>query len=148
MQVKDQQFLIDPSDPRWMDFINSSSEANIFHHPAWMELMSECYGYSPVILVVPDENGEIRAGLPFMKVNSLLTGQRWVSLPFSDYCNPLYRDDSALAALTQQLVLIHQENRLEKLEVRWELPECADIQKVSEFVLHTIKFNTRSGTDC
>jgi CelD/BcsL family acetyltransferase involved in cellulose biosynthesis len=141
MQKNYQQFLIEPSDPRWMDFINSSSEANIFHHPAWMELMSKCYGYSPVILVVPDENGGFRAGLPFMKVKSPLTAERWVSLPFSDYCNPLYRDDSALAELTQQSVLTYQENGLEKLEVRWVLPECADIQKVSEFVLHTIKLD-------
>jgi hypothetical protein len=141
MQVQNQPTLIAPSDSRWMDFINSCSETNIFHHPSWMELMFKCYGYSPAILAVFDEIGGIRAGLPIMMVKSPFSGQRWVSLPFSDYCNPLYRDDSALETLTQQLVLTYQENRLDKLEVRWILPECANVERVSEFVLHTIKLD-------
>jgi len=139
--TQDQHIVIQPSDSRWMDFIQSCPNANIFHHPAWIELMSECYEYYAAIIAILNGNGVIQAGLPFLKVSSPLTGRRWVSLPFSDYCNPLYRDESALEALTRQLVLIYQENRLDKLEVRWELPEYAGIQKVSEFVLHTIKLD-------
>lgn len=139
MQEQDQYVLIEPSDPRWMDFIQTYPRTNIFHHPSWMELMQHCYGYSASILVILDEYGYIRAGVPIMKVNSLITGRRLVSLPFSDYCKPLYRDEEALEELTCQLIHFFQSTRLKKMEIRWNLPKRAEIQQVSEFVLHTIK---------
>jgi hypothetical protein len=141
MQEKSHYSLIEPADPRWMDFILTCPQANIFHHPAWVQLMHECYGYPASILVVSDAQGTIRSGLPVMKVSSFITGRRWVSLPFSDYCNPLYRDDSALQELTGQLVRFFQSNPLKTMEVRWKLPERQEIQQASEFVLHTIQLD-------
>ncbi len=138
MQKQAQPVLIEPSDPRWMDFIQTSPEANIFHHPKWMELMHECYGYSASILAILGADEKIQAGLPFMKVNSPLTGRRWVSLPFSDYCNPLYRDEAAREALTAELVNTFRSNSIKKMEIRWNLPPRPEIQQISEFVLHTI----------
>ncbi len=141
MQKEDQPILIEPSDPRWMNFIQNCPEANIFHHPAWMALMLDCYGYPASILAVLDANDDIRAGLPFMKVSSPLTGRRWVSLPFSDYCNPLYRDETALEALTAELVKTFRANAIKKMEIRWRLPQRSEIQQISEFVLHTISLD-------
>jgi CelD/BcsL family acetyltransferase involved in cellulose biosynthesis len=138
MQQQIQPVLMEPSDPRWMDFVCTRPGANIFHHPAWMQVMHECYGYSGSILVILDEHGQIRAGIPLMEVNSFLTGHRWVSLPFSDYCYPLYEDQAALDDLTCQFVDIFQSRNLKKFEIRWKLPERSEIQQVSEFVLHTI----------
>ena len=145
MQTQSQHLIIRTTDSRWLDFIQSCPGANIFHHPAWMELMSKCYGYSSSVLAISDSKGEIRAGLPFMEVKSLLTGHRWVSLPFSDYCNPLYREDSTCEELSRQLVRIFQISQLKKMEVRWKLPEHPDIQQYSEFVLHTIKLDSDPG---
>lgn len=141
MQEPNRSILMQPSDPRWLDFIHSCSDANIFHHPAWMELMSDCYGYLPFILAIVDNKGNIQSGLPFMKVNSLLTGRRWVSIPFSDYCNPLYYDEAARDELTCELVNTFQANLLKKIEIRWELPARVEIQRVSQFVLHTIQLD-------
>jgi len=138
MKVQSQNIIIESSDPRWMEFIRSRPEANIFHHPAWMELMRECYGYSASIIAVADAHGCLQAGLPFMKVNSFLTGNRWVSLPFSDYCNPLYQDEAACDALTNHLVNLFQSGSAKKMEIRWQLPQRSDVQRISEFVLHTI----------
>ncbi len=101
--------------------------------------MHECYGYSASILVIPDGDSQLRAGLPFMEVNSLLTGRRWVSLPFSDYCNPLYRDEEAREELTCQLIELFQSNAVKRAEVRWNLPNRRELQQVSDFVLHTIE---------
>jgi lipid II:glycine glycyltransferase (peptidoglycan interpeptide bridge formation enzyme) len=80
-----------------------------------------------------------------MEVKSNLTGRRWVSLPFSDYCNPLFQDDAVKEELSLQLVQLYQTNRLKKIEVRWQLPEHPDIQQYSEFVLHTIKLDPDPG---
>jgi CelD/BcsL family acetyltransferase involved in cellulose biosynthesis len=141
MNQEGQFILLEPDDPRWMDFIHTCAEANVFHHPAWMELMQDCYGYTTTILSIPDNNGNLRAGLPFTKVNSPLTGRRWVSLSFSDYCNPLYRDEAALNDLTCQLVKLYQSHPSQKMEIRWILPGRQEIQQSSEFVLHTIKLD-------
>lgn len=142
MQTKNLSNLVPTSDPRWMEFIQSRPDANIFHHPTWIELIAECYDYAPNILIVPDENGNIRAGVPVMKVSSPLTGRRWVSLPFSDYCNPLYLDDAANEELVQKLVQLYQTDHTKRLEVRWKLPEHPNIQQLSEFVLHTIQLES------
>jgi hypothetical protein len=133
--------ILEPGDARWMDFILTCSEANIFHHPSWMKLMHDCYGYSSSILVVLNSEGSIQAGLPLMRINSHITGQRLVSLPFSDYCNPLYRDTASLEELTCQLIHLFQSRPSTKIEVRWKLPERKEIQQVSEFVFHTIKLD-------
>ena len=133
--------LMQPNDSRWMDFIISCPEANIFHHPAWMELMSDCYGYKPNILAILDEHDNVCAGLPFMDVTSLLTGRRRVSLPFSDYCNPLYRDESSRELLTLQLIRMFEVEHLKRLEVRWCLPALEQIQQAADFVLHTIRLS-------
>jgi hypothetical protein len=129
------------TDNKWMEFIEIHPQANIFHHPAWMQLMQECYNYAPSILAATAANGNIQAGLPFVKVNSLLTGKRWVSLPFSDYCNPLYRDESAYKELIYQMVRMFRNGSMKKVEIRWGLPEQDDIQQISQFVLHTIQLD-------
>jgi hypothetical protein len=144
MQTPIQHMIIQPTDSRWISFIQSNKDANIFHHPAWIEMMAECYGYNAFILAVVDENENILAGLPFHKVSSPLTGRRWVSLPFSDYCPPLYRDENALDVLAEKLVLIDKQNKLDGVEVRWELPEHPEIQRTSKFVLHTLRLEPDS----
>ena len=133
--------LLKSSDPRWMDFITACPDANIFHHPAWMELMSECYGYKPHVLVVLSEHDEVSAGIPFMDVTSPFSRLRRVSLPFSDYCNPLYRDEASRQALTGYLVQMFTNEHIQRIEVRWNLPEREQIHRVTDFVLHTIRLN-------
>jgi lipid II:glycine glycyltransferase (peptidoglycan interpeptide bridge formation enzyme) len=137
-----ESILLAPGDSRWVDFIHSHPDANIFHHPAWMELMSKCYGYTASVLALANRDGSLRAGLPFMKINTLLTGKRWVSLPFSDYCRPLYHDDTAREELADQLLYTFKSNMLKKMEVRWSLPERPGIYPASEFVLHAIKIGS------
>ena len=79
-------------DPDWLCFISNHPDATIFHHPAWADLLSDCYGYTPFAAAMQDESGEIVNGLPLMEVNSWLTGRRIVSMPFSDFCQPLVSD--------------------------------------------------------
>jgi lipid II:glycine glycyltransferase (peptidoglycan interpeptide bridge formation enzyme) len=43
--------------------------------------------------------------------------------------------------LNQKLIHLYEENKLDKLEVRWTLPDHPRIKKHSEFVLHTLKLD-------
>lgn len=133
--------ILDHKDVRWGKYIESHHQANIFHHPAWMDLLSKCYGYSPFILAEIEDNGLVCSGLPFARVKSVFTGKRWVSLPFTDYCIPLYQDESSLLKLTNWCVKEFNEKKIPRIEVRWGLPDHEILQLDSEFVIHTIQLN-------
>lgn len=131
--------ILDPTDESWIAFITSRPEANIFHHPAWINLMAECYGYHPFIAVVCDASGEIRAGLPLIEIKSAVTGRRWVSLPFTDHCAPIYCDTKSLNELIDVLVSLAKDNHIPKLELRWAPPTRPEKQTDSHYVLHSLK---------
>ena len=136
--LSDTNLLTNPQDNRWMSFVKQNTSASIFHHPAWSQLLVDCYNYKPFVIIVLNGDGEICAGLPIMQINSRITGRRWVSLPFSDYCTPLYRDDQALGQLTNQLVEIYKGGMIPKMELRGEYPLHATIQRTSHEVLHIV----------
>jgi len=54
----------------------------------WAEVLKKSYGYRPLYFVAFGDKG-ICALLPVMEVKSILTGRRGVSLPFTDYCEPI-----------------------------------------------------------
>ncbi|MBI5471786.1 MAG: peptidoglycan bridge formation glycyltransferase FemA/FemB family protein [Ignavibacteriae bacterium] len=90
--------IVDPcTSEEWREFVATHPQAGIFHHPAWITLLRETYGY-PMFAVCAMRNGKIRGGIPFADVHSPLTGYRWISLPFSDACPPLLVDDDQQTA--------------------------------------------------
>ena len=74
------------NDARWKALIDASDGALAFHHPAWLSLVREQYGYEIGAWAVSASDGALTAGLPFARVTSRLTGRRTVALPFSDAC--------------------------------------------------------------
>jgi hypothetical protein len=141
MSASDLEF-INPLDNDWQTFAVTQEQANIFHHPAWSQLMQECYGYRPFVAVLRDINGNICAGLPIMEVKRLFTRHCWVSVPFSDHCAPLYCDSTVLRKLAEALTFQAQEYGAPKIELRWELPAQFGIQSSADFVLHTIQLDS------
>ena len=131
--------FLSPDDERWIDFVSSKPQATLFHHPAWLKPLAECYGFRPFVIAVCDAGGQVLAGLPIMEVRSRMTGRRWVSLPFTDYCPPLYDDREALTRLTHDLAFLYRTGRVPRIEIRWELPAEPPIQSSSAFYLHTVK---------
>jgi hypothetical protein len=103
----------------WLAYLAQYPQATIFHHPSWINLLADCYGYRPNILVLQNSEGVITAGLPLMRVNSWITGRRAVALPFSDFCPPLGEISPALIA---ELQAWRKQQRLQQLVVHWPLP--------------------------
>jgi len=94
---------VDPrEDPHWLNFIEQSGSASVFHHPAWAKVLIESYDYEPHYLLA-SRRGTIVAALALMKVKSWITGRRFVSLPFSDECGPVYTDERFCAAFDRHL---------------------------------------------
>lgn len=113
--------VLDPADRAWLRLAEASPEATVYHLPAWMGVIGDTYGYPAAVLAVLDDDGRVAAGVPAIRVRRP-TGLAWVSLPFSDYCPPLSRDQDSLRRLASRLAAWSQGARL-PLEVRAALPE-------------------------
>src|SRR5688572_28250512 len=71
--------------PDWDLLLADHPGSCFFHGTAWAQVLQQTYGHRPLYLCRFSE-GRLRGLLPIMEVSGLLTGQRGVSLPFSDFC--------------------------------------------------------------
>ena len=80
---------LDPlTDPRWPEFLGRQERASVFHSREWLLALQRTYGYRPVVYST-SHGARLSDGVVFCRVESWLTGNRLVSLPFSDHCQPL-----------------------------------------------------------
>jgi hypothetical protein len=74
--------------PHWDELLRSTSGHSFFHTSNWARVLQESYRFKPSFLsLIRDEKFEVL--IPLMEADSVLTGKRGVSLPFSDYCEPI-----------------------------------------------------------
>jgi CelD/BcsL family acetyltransferase involved in cellulose biosynthesis len=90
-------------DSRWDAFVNSHPRSSAFHSANWLRALQIAYGYDPVVVTTCAADAALTNGLVFCRVNSWLTGRRFVSLPFSDHCEPLVSNSSELDDLLLQM---------------------------------------------
>src|SRR5258707_1083082 len=77
------------TDRRWKEFVDWHPRSSMFHSVAWLKALQQTYGYRPIVYTTTPADQPMKNGMVFCDVNSWLTGQRLVSLPFSDHCEPL-----------------------------------------------------------
>jgi len=95
---------VDPlRDQRWGDLVERSPQSSVFHTLEWLVALQRTYGYEPVVFTDSAAGEPLANGLLFCRVNSLVTGQRIVSLPFSDHCEPLGEDPRRLSSVLASL---------------------------------------------
>lgn len=80
----------------------SAANPTVFHTSAWAKVLAETYRYHPAYIIFQPENGE-KTLLPMIEVKSVITGTRGVSLPFTDYCEPLTTGEPDLRDVPQEL---------------------------------------------
>lgn len=96
---------IDPThDARWLAFVADHPRATIFHHPAWLGVLREAFGYRAHHLACEDEHGQLLGVLPLLAQRGLVSGSRLSSLPRSPVGGPLARDAASTRALLQAAI--------------------------------------------
>jgi hypothetical protein len=96
------------SGDRWLGFADTVPGATLYHRRPWQELLHAAHGIDTQVATL-ESNGEIIAGCLFAR-SSLLPRQRLISLPDSELCPPLARDDASRIALLEALAA-HPEAR-------------------------------------
>src|SRR5207248_4420934 len=89
-----------------------------YYTSAWLDLITEIYGYSPIPLTSTNASGQVTGYLPLCFLQSPVTGRRLVSLPFSDHCPLLATDEASANDLVDQAMLLAQQKRARYLELR------------------------------
>jgi hypothetical protein len=105
------------TDPAWDRLVVSHPDFSFFHSAAWAKVLSRTYGHEPVYLHL-SECGELVALIPMMEVRSLLTGNRGVCLPFTDFCGPLMFGTGGSAAIIEKLFEVARERKWKYFEIR------------------------------
>jgi hypothetical protein len=142
-------FVINPLlDPRWPDFLRRHSDATVFHTPGWLDALRRTYQYEPVVYTTSPLETDLTNGWAFCRVGSWLTGDRLVSLPFSDHCDLLGGAVQEFDCLSQELVKDQRQHSWKYLEFRPRAgePTIPDGFQASEtFCLHRIDLTPPIG---
>jgi hypothetical protein len=131
--------------PNWDDLLLATGKGSFFHSSAWARVLHESYGYKPLYFTSL-ENGKLSCLLPFMEVNSWLTGKRGVSLPFTDQCRFL-----APPEIMGPEMLLHVIEWGKR--AAWKYVECRDGSPLTEgetvfakFQFHTLELEKDLGS--
>jgi len=128
----------------WDEKILSIPGCSFFHTSMWSDVLKESYRYRPVYFT-EIEKGEIVSVLPVMGVESFLTGKRGVSLPFSDYCEPLVEDRARFNALIESILEFGRKQGWKYFELRGGRRFLNGTDQSGSFVGHEIDLSGGAG---
>ena len=106
------------TDRRWQALLDRHPSASVFHTPGWLGALQRTYGYEPVVMTTCPPTAELTNGVAFCQVKSVLTGSRWVSLPFSDHCEPLAGSAAEMDELLSSIARLRVTARYKYAELR------------------------------
>lgn len=96
---------VDPcGDVRWKNFVTAHPEGLIYHHPLWLQVLEQAYGYECFGLAYQNDVGELEGVLPVARSQSPLTGHQLSSLPRTPVAGPLALDTGRNTSLVEAAV--------------------------------------------
>ena len=103
--------------PEWDELLLKNPDYSFFHSSAWASVLCKSYRYNPCYFIIRKDNS-IASLIPFMEVNSLLTGKRGVSLPFTDFCKPLLIEKDNLDKIVEWIIEYGKKRGWKYFEIR------------------------------
>ena len=109
--------ILDPTQiADWDERVYALPGASFFHGSAWARVLKQSYGFTPVYFA--KAQGCMPAVIALMEVDSFLTGKRAVSLPFTDYCDPLVPHAEVSRVLFEAIVQEGKKRGWKYIELR------------------------------
>lgn len=141
-------YAIDPlRDPRWPAFLQANPRASVFHTRGWLEALRRTYGYEPVVYTTSSPASPLANGWAFCQIRSWLTGNRAISLPFSDHCDPLVDTWEHSIELSEALRRERTKHGWDYIEFRPIVSEPAleGFESSETFFLHKLNLRPQSA---
>ncbi|MBL0716170.1 MAG: GNAT family N-acetyltransferase [Desulfosarcina sp.] len=113
--------ICDPSvDEQWDHFVAGHPFGWICQMSVWKEILEASFKHlRPHYLCLKEKaTGNIRAALPLFQVNSWITGNRLVSLPFATLCDPLVNSKDEFIHLSEAAKMLKEKTHCNYLEIR------------------------------
>lgn len=133
--------ILNPSDfPEWNNLLLKNGDYSIFQTSNWAEVLSESYGYIPRYFAL-FEDDKLSVAIPVMEIKSILTGRRGVSLPFSDYCEPVSKDSAGFETVFRKLTDYGKKDGWKYIELRGEKGIPENSLPHSYYYSHTLKLS-------
>jgi len=130
--------IINPLEyPNWDELLLTNSDYSFFHSSSWARVLCESYKYKPLYFTSIN-NGELSDLIPVMEVRSFLTGRRGVSLPFTDYCQPIISEKSHFQEIIDNLIVYGKKAGWKYIEWRGGESYFQDIISSSFYYGHTL----------
>lgn len=125
-------------------YLEQTTEATLYHHPGWCDLISQSFGHDSQYYVA-HILGEVVGVLPMVHLSSRLFGSFGVSMPYFNYGGPIGKTEEivdALLGVTEQQAEKSQLSHIEyrclqplsqypghrnKISMWLELPESAEL---------------------
>jgi hypothetical protein len=139
--------LIDNLNPlqveNWDILITNSGSSSFFHTKAWAKVLYNTYNYLPVYFTYLDPHEDIfQLLVPMMQVNSWLTGKRGVSLPFSDTCPLIVKNEINFSEVYEHIIEYGRHNNWEYIELRDDTFLSNSTKSSTSFYEHKINLDT------
>ncbi len=110
--------IINPVDyPYWNESLLALPDHSFFHTQSWAGVLQKSYNYKPVYFTLW-EQAAMKSLLPVMEISSVLTGKRGVSLPFTDYCEPIVPDAAQFQEMFNSAIVFGKKQNWKYLEFR------------------------------
>ncbi|GAB4367464.1 MAG: hypothetical protein Kow00128_11950 [Deltaproteobacteria bacterium] len=133
--------IINPlNDSSWDDLLESHPAGSFFHTSHWARVLQGSYRYTPKYFTIL-ANGNLQALVPVMDIDSVLTGRRGVSLPFSDYSDPFAADEAQYRGLVEQVLRYGKGVKWRSLEIRGGVCPWPENKTSSRFFIHHLNLD-------
>jgi hypothetical protein len=140
---------LDPlKDARWQKLVRENDRASVFHTRQWLHALRLTYGYEPLAVCTLSPELALANAVLFCRVESWLTGRRWVSLPYSDHCEPLAQDQVTASEIPLFLREVVSREKLKYMEVRLGSPDHFGLgfHESAQYCLHKIDLTQNEVT--
>lgn len=131
---------LEPSEwPAWDAFAQEHPMTSIFTNSSWKRVLESSFPHikSRFIVMVNPSTNNIKAGLPLYSVSSPLLGDRYVSIPFASFSDPLVSSAEDLSAILQWAVAKNSPFHHSSIELRsWRSLQWAQAAKLNQTNLY------------
>jgi hypothetical protein len=120
---------------KWDELLLTHPGYTFFHSSSWAKVLSTTYRYTPLYFTSV-ANGKLEELMPFMEIDSRLTGKRGISLPFTDLCSPLLPAEGGNGRLLDDVIGHGIRSGWRHLEIRGGNGTVSDTPAFSCFYGH------------